>query len=140
MDQQISIGIKKIKEIEFSIFPNEKVSSGLSIDFKVDSQFNTDNETFEIAISYDLIDETSKDVLLHIKVLNVFFIIDLKKYLQEDKKTLNLPDVALVTTLSLAISHTRGILAKNTAGSIFEDHYIPIVNPTDLAKQIFKIK
>ncbi|MEO6902445.1 MAG: hypothetical protein ABI315_04735 [Bacteroidia bacterium] len=137
MKKQVSIAINKIKELEFSITTNTEAKEKLSIGFGVATAFDIKREIFEIQVIYDLKD--SEDIILvHIKVLNEFSIQNIKQFLTKDKKELKLPDAGLITMLSLSISHTRALLAKSTSGTPFEDNYLPIVNPTEIAKEIFQ--
>jgi hypothetical protein len=55
--------------------------------------------------------------------------LDLKKHKINQS---NLPDNLGVTMLSMAITHTRALLAKSASGTIFKNILIPIVNPSEL--------
>jgi hypothetical protein len=138
MEKQVSIAIKKIKELEFSIHSATLTNETLNVGFGVTTEFDLEKETFDIHIVYDLKDPESDATLVHIKIANTFYIEKIKEFIAPDGKSLNIPDSGLVTMLSLSISHTRAILAKNTSGTVFENYYLPIVNPVDIAKQVFK--
>jgi hypothetical protein len=140
MEKNFSLSIYKIKELEFSISTKPTSENNLSLSFGVVSEFDLDNETFEIQIIYDLKSAEKNSTLLHIKVSNVFKVQNLKDYFVKKQKKLNIPDIGLTTMLSLSISHARALLAKNTSGTDFENYYIPIVNPAEIAKQVFNIK
>jgi hypothetical protein len=138
MEKQVSLAIKKIKELEFSINSSTLTSETLNVGFGVTTEFDIEKETFDIHIVYDLKDPVSDATLVHIKIANTFYIEKIKGFIAADGKALDLPDSGLITMLSLSISHTRAILAKNTSGTVFENYYLPIVNPSEIAKQVFK--
>lgn len=139
-EKQFSFAISKIKELAFSISQIEDNSIELEVGFGINVKFDLVTDFFDLHVLVDLKSKESKKVLVHITVLNSFYIENIKRYLKEDGETLDIPDLALVTLLSLSVSHTRAILAKNTAGTAYENHLIPVINPTEMAKEVFKIK
>jgi len=68
----------------------------------------------------------------------VFSVLELADYHKSENETYDIPDNVMVTFLSLSVSHTRALLAKNSQGTKFAGLYIPIVNPTDLFNQLFR--
>lgn len=135
----VAITILKIRELAFSILEERVDETGLSIGFSVETIINFDEETFEIKVDYSLKSKSTGLSYVQIKVSNLFRISNLKDYSTKDKAHVTLPDATLITMLSLSISHTRALLAKNTAGTTLEQYLLPIVNPTEIAKQIFNI-
>lgn len=77
-----------------------------------------------------------KEDLFSIDVQNVFEVKNLGKYIDKDKK-LNLPGWFLITLVNMAVGHTRAILAKQTAGTVFSDQLLPVVNTTEMAIAFF---
>jgi len=138
MEKQVSLAIKKIKELEFSINSATLASDPLNIGFGVKTEFDIEKETFDMNVVFDLRDSVTEAILVHIKVANTFYIEKMKEFIAADGIALDLPDSGLITMLSLSISHARAILAKNTSGTVFENYYLPIVNPSEIAKQVFK--
>jgi len=43
----------------------------------------------------------------------------------------------LITIVGLSISHTRALMAQKALGTKFSEVYIPIVNPTQITKDLF---
>jgi hypothetical protein len=76
-------------------------------------------------------------VFMKMKTSNVFLILELADFYMSETDQFNIPDNVLVTLLSLSISHTRALLAKNAIGTKFAELYIPIVNPSEVLKQLF---
>ncbi len=138
-EQQFGFAIKRIKELAFNINQAEEISQDFEFGFGVLINFDIEASTFELQILTDLVHKENKKSFVHITVSNVFYIEDLKKYVRDDGVTFDIPDMALISMLSISISHTRALMAKNTLGTTYENHFIPIVNPTEMAKEIFKL-
>lgn len=77
-----------------------------------------------------------KDALFSIDVQTIFEVKDLKKYITKDKR-LNLPSQFLITMVSLSVSHTRALLAKQTSDTLFAQNILPVVNAIEMAKAFF---
>jgi hypothetical protein len=136
---QVNIAIKKIKDIEF--FINEECESAnppvSNISFELTININLNEKSVEILLSTIFVDPSQGDVLMKIKTSNVFLFSELPNFHKSDSNEFNIPDNVLVTFLSLSISHSRALLAKNALGTKFADLYIPIVNPTEIFNQLF---
>ncbi len=137
--QQFGFAIKRIKELAFNINQAEEISQDFEFGFGVLINFDIEASSFELQILTDLVNKENKKSFVHITVSNVFYIEDLKKYVRSDGVTFDIPDMALISMLSISISHTRALMAKNTLGTAYENYFIPIVNPTEMAKEIFKL-
>lgn len=139
-EQQVGIGISKIRELAFSIETLDKLPEQLELGFGIHVEFEPSTNTFDLQVTAELKETETQKVLVHIKVANVFMIENMVNYYSAETDSLNMPDGALITMLSISVSHTRALFAKNTAGTIYENHIIPIINPTDMAKEVFKMK
>lgn len=138
MNKSIQISINRIKELEFNMTQNEDVSyDNVQLGFNVVLNIENEKKTIDFQLSFDLIDIAENNVLVHIKVSNVFKVDNLETFLKDDGKTFDIPDNGLVTMLSLSISHTRALLSKSTQGTAYSSFLIPIVNPVEIMKQIF---
>ena len=138
--EQVTIAISRIKEVEY--FINESLElqpdAQVNINFQVTTNFNLEDNTVEILLTAQFIEITASIALLKIKTSNVFFVNELADFYNPQNQTYDIPDNIMVTILSLSVSHTRALLAKNAQGTKFAGFYIPIVNPTDLFNQLFK--
>lgn len=138
--EQVTIAISRIKEVEY--FINESLElqpdAQVNINFQVTTNFNLEDNTVEILLTSQFIEITASIALLKIKTSNVFFVNELADFYYPQNQTYDIPDNIMVTILSLSVSHTRALLAKNAQGTKFAGLYIPIVNPTDLFNQLFK--
>lgn len=141
MEEKFNLGIKKIKDIEFFIDESVELPepANLGINFELTTNINIQETTIELILQVNFKNSLNEKVLMRIKTINTFLIPELNGFNQPSDAQFTLPDILLVTILSLAVSHTRALLAKNTTGTRFADIYIPIVNPTELAKQLFGI-
>lgn len=139
MEYQVNLGVKRIKEIEFFIDEHINLSNpeNSNIKFEITINLNAPENVVELLLTTLFADSDSGQVFMKIKTSNLFTFLELDSFKKADSTEYNLPDNVLVTFLSLSISHSRALLAKNTLGTKFADLYIPIVNPTDVLKQLF---
>jgi hypothetical protein len=137
--KQVNISIVKIKEIEF--FVNESMdvpgSENPVITFELLPNINMADSIIELLLTAKFnLPEDEKD-FLRIKTSNMFSIPELSDFFDGEKQLFHLPDNVMITLLSLSVSHTRALLAKNASGTKFADLYLPIINPTEIYKQLF---
>jgi hypothetical protein len=137
--KQINIGIKKIKEIEFFINENFPLvnPSEFNISFQINNKINPEDNTVELNLSAIFSDIAGGDIFMRIKTNNIFIILELASLHDPKNNTFNIPDNIIITMLSLSISHTRALLAKNASGTKFSELYIPIVNPSEVFNQLY---
>ena len=136
--KQVNIAVRKIKELE--LFINESVPladpTSSSFGFELTVNLNLIENTVEMVLTAFFSDENQGNVFMRIKTSNVFLLLELAEFHVNEGTEFNIPDNIMVTFLSLSISHTRALLAKNSIGTKFADLYIPIVNPTEILKQL----
>lgn len=136
--KQVNISVKKIKELEFII--NEAINltnpNSFSIGFELTINIVLDEKSVEMIFSAIFSDESQGNVFMRIKTSNIFLLLELDDFHKHANTEFNIPNNVLVTFLSLSISHTRALLAKNAIGTKFSDLYIPIVNPTEVLNQL----
>lgn len=138
--EQVNIAISRIKEVEYFINESFELQPGaqVNINFQVTTNFKLDDKTVEMILTAQFAEITEGTVLLKIKTSNVFSVLELADFHKPESETYDIPDNVMVTFLSLSVSHTRALLAKNAQGTKFASFYIPIVNPADLFNQLFK--
>jgi hypothetical protein len=136
---QVNIAVKKIKDIEFFINEEFELANPpiANIGFELTTNINLSEKSVEMLLTTTFVDPTNGDVLMKIKTSNVFLFLELANFHKPDRNEFDIPDNVLVTFLSLSISHSRALLAKNALGTKFADLYIPIVNPSEILKQLF---
>lgn len=133
--------IKKIKEFYFIV--NEAVSEQnkpVIIQFQHFTRFFGDDDIIDLTLrAYYTHDSTvpPKIILVDIHVQNIFEVENLKQYSVNDTEFV-LPQNLIVLMVSIAISHTRALVAKNIAGTIYQEHIIPIIaSPVEIAKVFY---
>ncbi len=139
-----SIKIQKIKDISFEIKENLFRENDKIIGFNIGHTigFNSDINfaNFKLIVLYSYPD-APKEVVFKIEVENVFEISNLNMYLPKAKEITNenmkVPSEILIAIVGISISHTRALLAKNLAGTVFEDIYLPVLNSLQLAEFFF---
>lgn len=139
--EQVNIAISRIKEVEYFINESIELQPGaqVNINFQVTTNINLEESTVEMLLTAQFSEITEGFVLLKIKTSNVFSVIELVDFYKPESEIYDIPDNVMVTILGLSVSHTRALLAKNAQGTKFAGLYIPIVNPTDLFNQLFRV-
>lgn len=136
---QVNLRVIKIKDIEFSF--DEVVTlenpEEFSVGFELTINLKLEDNTVEMILGAFFSDKLQGNVFMKIKTSNVFSLLELADFRKPDLNGYDIPDNLLVTLLSISISHTRALLAKNSIGTKFADLYIPIVNPSEIFKQLF---
>ncbi|HVX25186.1 MAG TPA: hypothetical protein VHB70_02505 [Parafilimonas sp.] len=139
--KEIGIAIRKIKDIAFfvneTLFDNN-ISRQIRVDFANIYNLNTDTGllNFGVRIIFRYKDAKVDDILVSSEVETHFQIADIKNHLTEDGQV-ELPQNVWVTFVSLAVTHARALLAKNLAGTVYQNFIVPIVDATALAKSFF---
>jgi hypothetical protein len=137
---QVNIAVKKIKEVEF--FVNEEIEIAnppiANIKFELTTNIILDDKSIEMLLTTYFVDQDQGNMFMKIKTSNVFLFLELVNFHKSENNEFDIPDNVLVTFLSLSISHSRALLAKNALGTKFADLYIPIVNPSEILKQLLK--
>lgn len=138
--EQVNIAISRIKEVEYFINESFELQPGaqVNINFQVTTNIKLDDKTVEMLLTAQFVEISEGTVLLKIKTSNVFSVRELADFHKPENGTYDIPDNVMVTFLSLSVSHTRALLAKNAQGTNFAGLYIPIVNPADLFNQLFR--
>jgi hypothetical protein len=136
---EVNIAVKKIKDVEF--FVDEKIEladpSIANITFELTTNINIEDKAIEMLLTTLFIDQVNGNIFMKIKTSNVFLLLELANFYNPETNEFNIPDNILVTFFSLSISHSRALLAKNSLGTRFSEMYIPIVNPSEILKQLF---
>ena len=116
-----------------SLFELNKV---VRIQFQHNTNYFSDNNLIEIKLRiYYSYDQSPNIVLVDFQVQNVFEVINLKQYFIN--KEFILPQSSIAILVSLSISHARALMAKNIAGTMYQENILPVVNPMDVAKAFY---
>ena len=133
--------IKRVKDIYFSINEDlyiDEPGKMISIELNHTLGLSSDRKfiNFTIGAFYHYDDAPLENKLAEIKVQNVFEFQDLSIYV-DDKGILTLPTEILISIVNVSMSHVRALLAKNLAGTAFQEVILPLTSPLDVTKHFF---
>lgn len=135
----LPFSVKRIKILSFTI--NEQgvpPNTEFVMNFQQITQFNIDSNLlfFTLTVFSNIDGENIINPVLKLEVQNVFEIPNLKDYIKNGTEV-KLPANNLLSIVSLSITHARALLSDRTAGTIFQDSLLPIVNPIDATNTFF---
>lgn len=136
----IDFSIKKVKEFSFTVdevlFEESKQAN---IQFQHNTRFFEDTNlvdlTLRVYYSYDS-NIPPDHILVDFHVQNIFEVPNLKQYSKNNIDFI-LPQHLIVSMVSVSISHTRSLMARNIAGSVYEENILPIINPVEVSKAFY---
>ena len=136
-EKKLSLQISIIRISDQGFFVNEEVSlpdktaAGMDIRLRVDHNFEEEKLAFIVeAVFY--VQNGRSQVLLSGKVRTDYQVENLKNLKSNDGNVLDVPDQAMITMLSIAISHLRAVLTKNASSTLHQNLILPIVNPAEI--------
>lgn len=138
--EQNTFGIKRIKEFSFLINESLAVADKpVHIQFQHKTHYYADKDVVDLTLrvyySYDT-NNPPDTILVDFQVQNLFEVKELKKF-QNSNSEYILPQNLIVSMLSVSISHLRALMAKNIAGTAYQENIIPIVNPIEVAEAFY---
>lgn len=134
------IAIKKVKMLSFGIDESNELPAIEDIDIQIEQNlsFSTKDDTLVLLLNINFSSKSTERIWMNGTVQNVFTIKDLRRIVDpKNPDLLNIPDNMLSTLLSISISHSRALMAQNAMGTAFQDIYVPLVNPEQVAKELF---
>jgi hypothetical protein len=142
-EEKIEIKIKRIKDLTFYVNENIhdpdtekliKIELNPLLGFKADD--NTVALIIRVFYHYEGTEASSENTLLEIQVQNLYEIKDVISFVNKDN-ILILPEKSIISLLDLSISHTRALLSKNAAGTVYQDSTMPIFDAGHAARFFF---
>ena len=136
----VQIGIKKIKDLAFSVNEDVEIGEKTGIQIKHNLKFSKAEKTIEFIMDIGFLTKEEGITFMSSRISNLFFVPALNKY--ENPKvanTFDLPNGLLVTIVSISITHARALISRNAGSTKFADIYLPIINPTEFTQNLFKI-
>jgi len=135
-------GIRKIKEFSFVVNEglfesNKEVQVKFQHNTAYYAETNFIDLTLRVFYSYEE-DIAPKTFLVDFHVQNIFEVPNLKQYFIENVGFV-LPKNLMVSMVSVAISHTRSLMAHNVAGTVYQESIIPIVNPVAVTEAFYPV-
>ena len=137
---QIGFGIKTVKETEF--YANESLALDTQIDLVTNAGLDIRIEENEIHLFVSAVYKRkgTGEEYMRGKTISIFLFENLKsrERVKDGKSAIDLPDPLWVTLFSISYSHARAMLAKSAAGTKFGQMILPLVDPEEHFKNIFK--
>lgn len=139
-EKKVSLSISIIRVSDQGYFVNEDIplldKSDASMDIRF--QFNLKIEEEEVGFNVEslfYLQEDPTQILLSGRVRTDYKVENLKSLKVQGREKIDVPDQAMTTMLSIAISHLRAILARHSSGTRHQNLILPIVNPGEIYKQ-----
>jgi hypothetical protein len=140
MSTNYSFEVRRIKELYFFINESAAGMPGnqpVKLEMGIYLTFNVPTNLLMLTIRafYHFPDRPAQDVLLDIQVQNAFGIGGLDQFYKGE--TIKLPPELITAVVDLSVSHTRAVLAIKTAGTVFQDTLLAVLDAGDLAAHFF---
>ena len=142
---ELKVSIVEINEISYKQsqppIPNEDLVIGENLIFGLAFSFdiNVENEIFKHKTLIRFIIEGYEEPIIELETELVFHVINLKNVVKEIKNgTMDIDDNFLATLTGVSLGTSRGILAKNTKGTLLSKFPLPILNPAEILENIEK--
>lgn len=136
-EKKFTLAIARIKDLEFYINENADIDENFTSQVTFNNTLNVflEQELLDFIIEVSFYVDDIKNTFMRGKVQTSFQIQDMKQYLVPGTTQVDIPDQALATMLSIAITHTRALIAKASMGSRYNNLYVPIIlNINDMVK------
>lgn len=142
-DQEIKISISEINEVSYkqshSPIPMEEIVFGQNLIFGLGFNFEVDfdKSNFIFSTLVRFIVEGYDEPVIELETEIVFEVINLVSVVKKmEGGEIELEDKFLATLAGVCIGTSRGILAKNTKGTPFAKYPLPILNPTEIIRDM----
>lgn len=145
----VEVGIRRVKLIGYYVdellYRGQEQNHNLNLLFQhvIKTDESLSQLTFTLRAFYSYTDSPDNHKLLDFHVENCFFINGLTNFIAKNEKgeqVINLTDNAWAIIVGLSVSHLRGFLSHNVAGTVYKDFIIPIIDPIAFYKGLFNIK
>jgi preprotein translocase subunit SecB len=134
------MNIVRVIDLAFSV--NEKIfklNAQIEVSFTHRTSWSVENNMFLIDLNSTIHykDDTTKTPIISLTVQNIFSVKNLQDFISE-KGEPQIPIDALVTMVSLSVSHSRALMAKNCAGTLYQGIMLPLINPLEMTQSFYK--
>lgn len=139
-ESNISLRLSSLKILSFSVNNDSKLKSIKNIIFSlgVKMKIDSNNNRVEVVVIVKVFSEkTKKTEIGEVITSNTFEVKNLKRHIKDSNENFNTIPFNLASSIvGISVSNTRGILITKAAGTILSDAIIPIINPSELIKNI----
>lgn len=144
-NNDLKVSIVEVNEISYKQtqppIPTEDLVFGENLVFGLAFNFdaNVENEIFKHKTLIRFIIEGYEEPIIELETELVFHVINLKDVVKKIKEgVIDIDDNFLATITGVSLGTSRGILAKNTKGTSLSKFPLPILNPSEILKNIEK--
>ncbi len=121
---------------------NENIDqlTAMHFNYNVDLNIVVPEELVSLTITATYMDANSKEVFMKGKAMTSYLIKDMKsmsKKAENGSDSVDLPEPLWISLFSIAYTHARALLAKNSAGTKYRHLLLPAINPTTEFKKLF---
>lgn len=114
---------------DFDIPKNYK---NFTFEVSVSSRINLEMSLIDIIVTVKIfIDKEKKNPIASIDTSSIFEVINLNEVMIKENQVIKIPEILVLTLIGISISTTRGMLIAKTSGSILQNAFIPVLNPSD---------
>lgn len=137
--ENLQIGIKKIKDLEFFIDEDIQVNGPFDFNHNVSIVTNAEDETVSFIILVNYFLTQTQTPFMRSKSITVFNVKNLKSVVKvvDGRELFDIPDQLLVTMFSISFTHSRALHAKSCAGTKYSELLMPLINPDHEFRKLF---
>jgi len=141
-EEIVSYRLVSIQEREFlsPYLPEElrahfdKNSLGFTFNFSF--RWDLEKESFRIALVIRYTYEGRADILMRFGLEIAFEVKNLNQYFDNKANEFSFPGEFLAILVGITLSTARGMIASRTSGAFINQFYIPILDPSKIAKDL----
>ena len=134
----INYGIQSVRETEYFIDESVEIEQSVTMVLNASLTIKVPLEEVHFTITANY---RNRNVdFLRGKTTTIFLVQNLKdrSKIVDAKELVDLPDPLWITLFSISFTHARAMLARSSAGSKFGQFILPIINPEEQFRLIFK--
>ncbi len=130
-EKQFNFQVKGIEILDTSIVrPKNKIDGNtvFGFDLQLQHSFNLEKKLVIVTSNIIVLDNDSKDKLGHVNASCLYYVENLKEYMDKENAP-NLPQDVITMLNSISISTIRGVMYGIFRGTFLNGAILPVVNP-----------
>jgi len=113
-----------------------KKFNNFTFEVSVSSRINLELSLIEINVKVGVyVDKEKSHSIAVIDTISIFEVINLNEIIKNENQLLKIPEILILSLIGISISTTRGMLIAKTSGSLLQNAFIPVINPSDFLKE-----
>ena len=133
----IAFQIKTIELLDSCLVaPTQQLNTNtvFQFDINLEHRLNIDNNLVIVICSISILNENKDQLMGQLKSSCIYQVEKLRDHLDENSKSLKLPDDFIITLNSVSISTTRGLMFSLFRGTFLHNAVLPIIDPKSFVK------